>query len=289
MKNQTELLHSCPTCKTPNFTARGLKAHRCKGIDRSLALPVGATDMGTSEQIVVATGQVSDDAVMGAQLTEQYRRAVGAMAEILRFGAMMMMLREKLSALGQLSVGGRGRGAKDGVAEWLRINAPAINKSTAYRFMNVALAVSEKFELPKKVSFIDLAAKPADELPKKLQKKQLELWDFVNGTSQRSWLDQFTPKGGHRERPNGTKRRTKGEKEFDDKAGQAADWYKFGFAGLKLAHQDPENTWLHLDNQSLANLADLLKNFTKVVDEVCRGRKVVPSKLANWHLQEDGE
>lgn len=281
MKTTTELLH---TCKSPNFTARGLKAHRCKGIDRSLALPVGAPDMGTSEQIVVATGQVSDDAVMGAQLTEQYQRAVGAMTEILRFGAMMMMLRETLFAREQ----GSGNGRKgDGVKAWLALHAPSIDRGSAYRFMNVAMAVSEKFELPKKVSFIDLASKPADELPKKLQKKQLELWGFVNGTSQRSWLDQFTPKGGHRERPNGTTRRTKAEKEFDDKFARARDWYRFGFAGIKLAHEDPENTWLHLDDQNLANLADLLKCFTKVVDEVCRSRKVVPSKLANWLLNEE--
>jgi len=284
MKTTTELLHTCPTCNTPNFTARGLKAHRCNGIDRSVALPVGAPDMGTSEQIVVATGQVSDDAVMGAQLTEQYHRAVGAMTEILRFGAMMMMLQQNHSTRGVVS---GGRGKKGGLNEWLRTYAPEVKQSTAYRFMNVALAVSEKFELPKKVSFIDLASKPADELPKKLQKKQLELWDFVNGTSQRSWLDQFTPKGGHRERPNGTTRRTKAEKEFDDKFARARDWYRFGFTGIKLAHEDPENTWLHLDDQNLANLADLLKCFTKVVDEVCRSRKVVPSKLANWHLNEE--
>ena len=27
----SETLHTCPTCQTPNFTAKGLKAHRCKG------------------------------------------------------------------------------------------------------------------------------------------------------------------------------------------------------------------------------------------------------------------
>ena len=29
-----EELHTCPTCDTPNFTAKGLRAHRCKGIKR---------------------------------------------------------------------------------------------------------------------------------------------------------------------------------------------------------------------------------------------------------------
>jgi len=195
----------------------------------------------------------------------------------------MWMLEHKLFACEQFPKGGRGK--KGGVSEWLRIHAPEINKHKAFRFLHVAQSVAGKFELPKKISFAELASKPAADLPKALQKKQLELWDFVNGTSQRSWLDQFTPKGGSRERPNGTKRRTKAEKEFDDKAGQALDWYRFGFAGIKLAFQDPENTWHHLDDEHLANLADLVKRFSKSVDEVCRARKVVPVKLANWHLE----
>lgn len=32
----SETLHTCPGCNTPNFTARGLKAHVCKGVKRSL-------------------------------------------------------------------------------------------------------------------------------------------------------------------------------------------------------------------------------------------------------------
>ena len=223
---------------------------------------------------------------MGAQLTEQYGKAVGAMTEVLKFGAMMMMLRERVDSTRGVNSAKRGPGTKGtGLKAWLKEHAPKVKEATAFRFMNVALAVSEKFALPKKASFIDVATTPAGDLSKALQKKQLELWDFVNGTSQRSWLDQFTPKGGSRERPNGTKRRTKAEKDFDDKAGQAADWYKFGFAGIKLAFQEPEATWHHLDDQCLANLADLVKRFSKSVDEVCRARKVVPVKLANWHLE----
>ena len=30
----TETLVTCPTCNTPNFTERGLKAHRCKAMQR---------------------------------------------------------------------------------------------------------------------------------------------------------------------------------------------------------------------------------------------------------------
>lgn len=52
-----ETLITCPTCSSPNFTARGLKAHRCNGINRQLsAPPVGAK---SSEQTAVATGTIS--------------------------------------------------------------------------------------------------------------------------------------------------------------------------------------------------------------------------------------
>lgn len=34
----SETLHTCPTCRTPGFTAKGLKAHRCKGVNRQTGL-----------------------------------------------------------------------------------------------------------------------------------------------------------------------------------------------------------------------------------------------------------
>ena len=143
---------------------------------------------------------ISDDALMGSQLTEQYHRAVGGMREVLRFGAMMLQLRENLFTREQVSVGGRGN--KDGISLWLSEHAPEVNRTTAYRFMHVAEAVAAQFKAPAKVSFIELATKPAAELPAKLREKQLELFEFIDGTSQRSWLDTFKPRnaGGYRPR-----------------------------------------------------------------------------------------
>lgn len=141
------------------------------------------------------------DALMGAQLTEQYQRAVGGMTEVLKFGAMMMMLRERYPEIAQR---GGDRRSKSNVnfdrvtlREWLSEHAPEVNRTTAYRFLHVAEAVSQKFELPARVSFIELATKPAEDLDERLRKKQLELWEFVNGTSQRSWLDMFKPVESH--------------------------------------------------------------------------------------------
>ena len=157
------------------------------------ASPAGAhtTEQREKALQVVGAGTPFTDEQMGAQLTDQYRKAVGGMTEVLRFGAMIMGLKQNLSTREQVSKGGRGN--KDGISEWLRENAPEINRTTAYRFLHVAEAVARDFQLPAKVSFIELATTQADQLSEKLQQKQSELWEFVNGTSQRSWLDRFEP------------------------------------------------------------------------------------------------
>ncbi len=157
----------------------------------TLASPAGAPTTEQKTLRVVGAGTPFNDALMGKQLTEQYHLAVGGMTQVLRFGAMMMGLRQNLSTREQVSKGGRGN--KDGVSDWLRQHAPEVNRTTAYRFLHVAEAVAKEFELPAKVSFIELATSSAADLPEKLQQKQTELWDFVGGTSQRSWLDRFVP------------------------------------------------------------------------------------------------
>ena len=151
------------------------------------------SDEPTSALEVVAPGKLSEDAQMGQQLTEQYRKAVGGMTEVLRFGAMMMGLRAELSTRGKLSKGGPAKDGNGGITGWLEQFAPDIKRSTAERFLHVAEAVAADFALPAKVSFIELATSAPEQLSGALREKQDELWDFVNGTSQRSWLDRFAP------------------------------------------------------------------------------------------------
>jgi len=155
------------------------------------ASPAGAhtTEQRGQAVQVVGAGTFTDEQ-MGAQLTDQYRKAVGGMTEVLRFGAMMMGLRSNLSTRGQIK---RGPSKDGGIDGWLEQNAPEIKRATAYRFLHVAEAVARDFQLPAKVSFIELATTEFSKLPEKLQQKQSELWEFVNGTSQRSWLDRFSP------------------------------------------------------------------------------------------------
>lgn len=140
--------------------------------------------------------------LMGQQLTAQYRLAVGGMKDVVKLGAMMMMLEEKLNLSNDGHVSG-GRGKKGGVSEWLRTYAPDVKRPTAYRFKHIAEAVAEEYKdlLPAKVSFVHLLTTPLEKLPLNLQKKQAALLGFVDGTEKQSWLDRFAPapeKGGKR-------------------------------------------------------------------------------------------
>ena len=173
---------------------------------KKVSLPINASPAGapTTEQqtalAVVGAGKLSivqpgklTDADLGRALTVHYHRATGGMTEVLRFGALLMRIQEFcVSALEHANLGNDAR-RDTGLKAWLAEHAPEINRTTAYRFLHVAEAVAADFKLPEKVSFIDLAISDASDLPETLQAKQTELWDFVSGTSQRSWLDRFAP------------------------------------------------------------------------------------------------
>ena len=92
--------------------------------------------------------QSGSDREMGAQLTAQYERATGGMREVLKFGAMMMMLRVEVVSKLDTTVATRGPTAKDtGVKKWIEEHAPKVQRSTAYRFEDVAKAVVKAYEL----------------------------------------------------------------------------------------------------------------------------------------------
>jgi len=164
------------------------------GARHSLILYEAETRLG--QAIVPESAAIiprTDDALMGQQLTEQYRVATGAMQEVIKFGAMMMMLRAHLSKSTRGLGPARGRHSDGGIDAWLKKNAPEVKKGTAYRFMHVAEAVQQDFRLPAKIDFIAMATTPEEKLPDALRKKQLELWEFASGRSRNSWLDRFAP------------------------------------------------------------------------------------------------
>lgn len=158
----------------------------------------------------------SQDAEMGRQLTEQYQRAVGGMKEVVIFGAMMMRLRELHPEVAQRGGDRRSKSTADfdqplTLQKWLETHAPQVKRTTALRFLAVTESIAQEYpqivgtKMANKMSLAELVTKPASELPDSAAKKQLELFDFISGTSQRSWLDRFLPAksggGNHRTSP----------------------------------------------------------------------------------------
>ncbi len=169
-----------------------------------------------------------DNALKGHQLTTQYHRATGGMKEVVIFGAMMMQLREEHPEMtkrgnpdaanakkkDQLSTRGQliDSNAPLPLSKWLETYAPEVKRTTALRFLHVTESIAEKYaeivgaKVAKAMPLPKLVTAAASDLPKGFEAKQLELFEFVNGTSQRSWLDMFSPespqKRGHKTKVN---------------------------------------------------------------------------------------
>lgn len=220
--SKTEPLFTCPHCGQANFTRRGLRSHWCdalgkEGKSRAITKDEWSAIVDPPKALAVITPK--EHAEMGAQLTEQYHKAVGAMPEILRFGAMMIRLEETLSARGQ----GSGNGVKgDGVKGWLTEHAPEVSRATAYRFRDVTLAIAEDYaqlvgpKVAKQFALPDLVTADPKKLPESARKKQLALFAYVSGTSQRSWLDKMRPikaRGGNTYERGGAKGKRKSPDE----------------------------------------------------------------------------
>jgi hypothetical protein len=168
--------------------------------------PLAAAPGGTSsrEQLETnaAPGTISDSA-MGEQLTAQYKRAVSGMREVLIFGAMLMQLEEKLApSVHARTLGGKLAGSTregGGMKGWLEAHAPEISRPTAYRFLGITKSIGEEYaqivgaKVAKAYDLPALVLADSSTLDAHAALKQGELFDFVSGTSQRSWLDRFKP------------------------------------------------------------------------------------------------
>ena len=177
-----------------------------KNTSTSLAAPGGTYQASDAPGPLTASD-------MGGQLTVQYKRAVSGMREVLIFGAMLKQVENSLSNVDTLSVRGRpqtGHGlAGGGLKGWLEAHAPEISRPTALRFLGVTeaialeymqivgAAVAQAYDLPA------LVLADASTLDAHAALKQSELFDYVSGTSQRSWLDRYKSPdaGGEQPRP----------------------------------------------------------------------------------------
>lgn len=154
----------------------------------------------------------SEDALKGGQLTAQYHRATGGMKEVLIFGAMMMQLRELHPEIAQHGGDRKSKSTVDHervtLRSWLETHAPDVKYATAQRFLAVTQSVAVEYaqvvgvKAAKAMALPELVTTPTKQLDERMQSKQLELFEWVNGTSQRSWLDKFLPhKTNHPPKP----------------------------------------------------------------------------------------
>lgn len=150
------------------------------------------------------------EAQMAAQLSQQYQRAVGGLWEVMKFGAMMLKLREHLvlSARGQNSPL-RGPGSSESaLSTWLTNHCPDVARPTAYRFMALADGLKKELELGAKADLCLLLDRDGDPLTPAQQRTRNEIALFLEGKSQRQLLFRFAvadPKqrGGYHGVPRG--------------------------------------------------------------------------------------
>lgn len=126
------------------------------------------------------------------------------MKEVLIFGAMMMQLRELHPETTQH--GGKRQSSSTVELErvtlrgWLEKHAPEVKLTTALRFLAVTQSVAVEYEqivgvkAAKSMALTELVTTPTKQLDERMQRMQLELFEWVNGTSQKSWLDKFMPR-----------------------------------------------------------------------------------------------
>jgi hypothetical protein len=135
----------------------------------------------------------ANDALMAKQLSAQYQNAIGGLWQVVKFGAMMLMLRDKLvlSARGQNSPL-RGPGStENSLGTWITENCPEINRATAYRFMAIADGLKNEFKLGVKVDLYQLLEATPTALDAKSLKTRNAIEAFLEGKSQRQLLFSF--------------------------------------------------------------------------------------------------
>lgn len=176
---------------------------------------------------------------VAAQLTADYRQAVGGLVACVRFGARLAEVRDAIVANALATGDGDGT-----LKEFLTEHCPEISIPTAYRFMEMAGATRALCDVGAGTSLVTLLCASASKLAGELKKKRAQIEaTLAEFGSQRQLLLAFR---------NETKKpkRSGGDHEF-----QA--WLKSNFphaAGTKLRHCDTaiQATWAaHLKQHQL--------------------------------------
>lgn len=137
----------------------------------------------------VQCARADNDAVMAQQLSEQYRRVEASMVEIVRFGAMLVHLRDNI-------VNPR---VDRGLAGWLERNCPEITQGTAYRYMALADGIREHLRISQRVDIARLLGSTSDELKPAERNHRKRITELLDGKSQRQLVFEFAARAtGHK-------------------------------------------------------------------------------------------
>ena len=117
-----ESLHTCPTCGIENFTERGLKAHKCKGLNRS-----------TNDQRPV-TNDPQRLALLAPQILAAHMTAKNMADQAVLYAAKAGALLNQAKEL--LPHGEFGK--------WVRKNLPGLSSDTAERYRKLADGLTSK-------------------------------------------------------------------------------------------------------------------------------------------------
>lgn len=250
----SEPLYDCPHCGRRNFTQRGLTVHV-----RQHAEILTLDDEKQSRE-------------MGEQLTTQYKRAIGSLREVLVFGAMMVKLREVVSTCGHNSTHGP-QTKGDGIKAWMEQYAPEISRPTAYRFMELADGLRNEFKLGMRVDLQRLLTCEAGKLEVPLAKKQQQIFEFLEGKSQRQLLFNF----GRAERKHrGGWHPRQGEPPpilADTKAMESYDLWCTTLSFLEREGLE-DKSWAHLEREHLERLHGILIDLGREVSMAVRKGKI---------------
>jgi hypothetical protein len=274
--SKTETLHTCPTCQTSGFTARGLNAHVCNGKNRNPSAEATLVVAEVVDEAVASQAVVPKSAKLRI-LAEQFVAAHGAISLYLARGVAGSAIAGKIAAEIKKSL-------KHG--EWLpfvkeHFEPHGIAERTIQYHMKVWEAT--KVKALKSAQFSELLDRPTSDLN---EGERAELLKIASQVCQGTNADQLLiesglkkeakEKGGKREK---VRELTAEEKEAAlDELSQST--FKQLFVLLAQAREEQRDLLLRLPVQaanpeeeiSLVHLRDALGPLLSLLDDAIATR-----------------
>lgn len=218
------------------------------------------------------------------ELEPQGERAIGGMIEVLKFYALVAVLKaeaervEGLKSHGEIKLG-RGRPAKQTDLKAIFTKyAPKLNLKSAHRLYDVGCGIAAEYEtvvgskVAKQFALADLVIAEPATLPEPARKKQQALFAYVSGTSQKSWLDKMRPaklRGGkydHSKKGKGITGLT-----AETEAQQALVLLGDAYEGFRKRWH--EGRWVHIPEHLLKQWDDVLMEMRRQIKRKLKGEE----------------